>query len=120
MENDSGAGDPLLRAIAEFRAELNRLIDEQIERLGSPEESPRAEPLDDRSCDAYASPPRLEARTRLGPRTTPAPEPAPAGPPGDPRQRLEALAKRLDGRRRAAGDAGRGREPIPTGEPGGA
>ena len=82
MPHDPGAGDPLLRAIADCRVVLDRLIDEQVSRLSGLEEpKPR--------------------------RTT---KPAPVTPPpspdlGDPRERLDALAKRLDGRLKRFGES---------------
>ena len=94
MPNDPGAGDPLVRAIAECRAELDRLIDDQAALLNGREEPLRAEP-----------------RARRAPRPAPVSDP-PEPVSDDPRQRLDALAKRLDGRLKRATAEG-GREPSP-------
>jgi hypothetical protein len=91
--------DPLLRAIAEFRREVDRLFDEQAARLS------------------------IRARDSALDLPVPAaPEPSDEirGRAPDPRPRLDALAKHLDRRRRlGAGtgpDASERRERVP--EPG--
>jgi hypothetical protein len=79
--------DPLLRAIADLRVDMNHLIDEQVNSIKE-------------RLDEQAQPRTLR----------PAPVPIVTEPPDetskvreiDPRQRLEALAKHLDHRLRLA------------------
>ena len=140
MRNEPGPGDPLLRAVADCRAELDRLIDEQVEwlsRLG-PAPAPRTSLASnwrgpDGGRSAVSAPTLVSTSVAVsGPGPTPepvaykpeprpkrgarsvlaAPTPAPAltvEPSGSasmesPLRRLDALAKRLDGQRRRAGD----------------
>ena len=87
MPSDTESNDPLLRAIAELRSDVNHLIDEQVAYVKE-----RVEEL---------TPPR-------GPRPAPVlnvtepPEELAKGRSLDPRQRLDALAKHLDHRLRVA------------------
>jgi hypothetical protein len=75
----AGPADPLLRAIADFRDEVNRLLDEPAVRL-----SVRSGDFVPPVTVAIAPEPSDDGRSR-----------AP-----DPRLRLDALAKHLDSRRR--------------------
>ncbi len=143
--SDHDAGDPLLRAIADLRDELNRLIDEQVASVGALEAralepslapAPVSAPApvhSDFPGDRYAVAPATAANggktgkrpQRTSPAgdlpTTPPPDPAPAPAPpssesaGDPRLRLDALAKRLDGRLKR-GNGGPGERPKGEGD----
>jgi hypothetical protein len=87
MAGDLEDDDPLLRAIAELRTEVNQLIDEQVSYVKDRvEEQPVHRPF------------------RLAPVSTatePSAEPAKVRTL-DPRERLDALAKHLDHRLRQA------------------
>src|SRR3954452_4721925 len=91
MTGDTDPQDPLQRAIVELRLELSRMIDEQVAYLKE-----RTEEI---------APPRPSR-----PSPSPSPSAVMAEPPDevararalDPRQRLDALAKHLDNRRRLA------------------
>jgi hypothetical protein len=89
MPGDPETNDPLLRVIAELRADLNQWIDEQLAYVKERVEEP--------------NPPRTMRPTpvlNLTEAVPPAPVEADRVQPLDPRQRLDALAKRLDHRRR--------------------
>jgi hypothetical protein len=118
--NGDQGGDPLLRAISDLRDEVNRLIDDQVARLGALEstaaEAPaapvRAAMTVDRPGPVAPTPPKSEAPAKRTPRPATAPEAPPQAPSSgtndDPLQRLDALAKHLDGRlRRGKGDGER-------------
>lgn len=156
--NGQESGDPLLRAIADLRVDIDRLIDAQLASLGTWEASVREpEPAFAHGASAAPapahSPPHPEPAaewypleplhpangTKNGkrpasrpvpgtdlppvpaaPTAPPAPPVSPSAPPtatpslqaptesnADPRSRLDALAKRLDGRlKRGNGGAG--------------
>jgi hypothetical protein len=96
MSSDPELDDSLVRTLAELRRELNHLIDEQVSYLKERQEEP------------------ISARAAM-PRPAPAvvAAPSPPEPPDDarargldPRQRLDALAKHLDHRRRQANGTG--------------
>jgi hypothetical protein len=88
MPSDHEVNDPLLRSIAELRAELNSLIDEQVAYVKERVEEPVA--------------PRV-LRTAPVLSVTEPPEEVATVRSLDPRQRLDALAKHLDHRLRLAG-----------------
>ena len=147
------SGDPLLRAIADLRVDIDRLIDAQLASLGTWEASEREpEPAFAHGASAVPAPPHAPPElaadwypleplhpangTKNGKRSAARPAPpadlppapaAPTAPPvtpsappaatpslqapaesnADPRSRLDALAKRLDGRlKRGNGGAG--------------
>jgi hypothetical protein len=97
MRDEAIQDDPLIRAIAELRSEVDRLIDAEIARLG-----------------AVAARPAIATNGR---HVEPAPEPepiepsrpAPDGDASDPGLRLDALAQRLEGRLRRARERTNGR-----------
>jgi hypothetical protein len=117
VHHQTELGAPLLRVITELRLDVDRLIDEEVRRLGMPprREAKAIEIGAGRELMAAAP-----ARTRPGGSTSGRengqPGPRAAGPrppegPGDddPSRRLDALAKHLDDRmRRAAG------RPVPA------
>jgi hypothetical protein len=87
MPSDHEANDPLLRSIAELRAEVKLLIDEQVAYVKERgEEPPAPRSLRAAPVMSMAEPPEEVARVRAL----------------DPRQRLDALAKHLDHRLRLA------------------
>jgi hypothetical protein len=118
--------DPLLRAIAELRVDLNHLINEQIACVKERwEEPPVLRSL--RTAPSLTPVPAAAPAPASVPASTPAPAPAlvvadvpeAAAKPRtlDPRQRLDALAKRLDHRARQAIVPGAERaERTPTSE----
>jgi hypothetical protein len=130
MPSDSEVMDPLLRAIAELRVDLNHLINEQIACVKERwEEPPVLRSL--RTAPPLTPAPALTPVPAAVPVPAPAPASAPApalvvaGAPEaaakprtlDPRQRLDALAKRLDHRARQANVPGAERaERSPTPE----
>src|SRR5262245_33477699 len=83
--------DDLLRAIAELRIDVNRLIDEQVARVKERAEEP-----------ATAPPPARTLRPAPVPNVPEPPDDVGKGRTLDPRQRLDALAKHLDHRLRQA------------------
>jgi hypothetical protein len=85
MGQDEADGDPLLKAIGEFRQELTHWIDGRIASL--------------REQDAELEPPALEQD--LDP-TPFAAEPRDAELAGDPRNRLDLLARHLNDRLRGS------------------
>jgi hypothetical protein len=87
MPSDVEVNDPLLRSIAELRAELNGLIDEQVAYVKERVEEP--------------APPRV-LRAAPAMNVTEPVEEVPRVRALDPRQRLDALAKHLDHRLRLA------------------
>jgi hypothetical protein len=93
MPSDHEVNDPLLRSIAELRAELNSLIDEQVAYVKERVEEPvaprvlRPAPPMSVSVSVNAIEPPEEVGTVRA---------------LDPRQRLDALAKHLDHRLRLA------------------
>jgi hypothetical protein len=88
MPSDHEVNDPLLRSIAELRAEVNLLINEQVAYVrGRMEAPPGARgPRVGPSVMSVTEPPEEVTQVR----------------PLDPRQRLDALAKHLDHRLRLA------------------
>jgi hypothetical protein len=101
MPGDAEIDDPLLRAIAELRDEVNRLIDEQV---ASAKERDRAGEPSPAHARRPAPSPSMAAATA---------EPARARPL-DPSQRLDALARHLDHRRRLNGSPTPDRAGRPT------
>jgi hypothetical protein len=129
MPESQSARDPLLQAIVDFRLELDRVIAEQVVALGQAADRPARGGLERTTVEAAATAlpgPRVKKapRTSLGDRGQLASssgavpdqaEPAESGRGEDPRQRLNALAKRLDGRlRRVNGTSAS--QPAPSGE----
>ena len=92
MPSDPEVNDPLLRALAELRVEMNQLIDEQVAYVKERVEDPvshrvlRAAPVMAAPVMSVTEPAEEVAKARSL----------------DPRQRLDALAKHLDHRLRLA------------------
>jgi hypothetical protein len=87
MSSDVEDDDSLLRAIAEFRSEVNHLIDEQLAYVKDRVEEPSAHrPFRSAPVPTVTEPPAEPAKVRTL----------------DPRERLDALAKHLDHRLRQA------------------
>jgi hypothetical protein len=87
MPSDPEENDPLLRALAELRQEVNSLIDEQVAQVKERvQESNVSRPLRPAVVMNVAEPTEDVAKARAL----------------DPRQRLDALAKHLDHRLRLA------------------
>ena len=114
MNEDTGKTDAILQTIASLRTDVNRLIDEQLARLSALEQKRIVEPVAERRFNppqpAYQPTPRaarVPAAARVREPLEPAPAPAPPPPlkpeSDDPSQRLDALAKHLDGRLRRTG-----------------
>ena len=83
MTGDAEVSDPLLRAIAELRTDVNLLIDEQVALVKD-----RVEEL---------TPPRsVRSAPAMNATATEAPDEGTKARSLDPRQRLDALAKHLD------------------------
>ena len=95
--------DPLLRAVADLRAEVDRVIDAEIARLG--QAAPRPEPVNGRHAPAAVRPPIAAPEPASGE----VPLPAPEAEDGDPGKRLDALAQRLEGRLRRSREKTNGR-----------
>jgi hypothetical protein len=126
---------PILDAIAGFRQAVNRLIDEHkaglLHRVSEPEADHFVDAVVPRpsAMDAMAMPrselpvaPRAWSPPQPNPKPaleaalpTPATEPGSMSHPDDPRQRLDALAKLLD-RRRKPGGASMTDAPSPSGD----
>jgi hypothetical protein len=103
MPSDAESND-LLRAIAELRIDVNRLIDEQVAQVKARVEEPATSPM----------PPRA-MRLAPVPKVPDPPDESGNGRTLDPRQRLDALAKHLDHRlRQANGPAAERTERAPS------
>jgi outer membrane biosynthesis protein TonB len=119
MSQNTADDTALLQTIAELRADVNRLIDEQLTRVRTLEEKRVVEAGAERRFTAPPPPPTPAPPAPLPPPVVRAPRPQPAVKPreqpaelptkpetDDPSQRLDALARHLDGRlRRASGKA---------------
>lgn len=97
MVIEPGEDDPLLRAIAEFRVEVDRLIDAEVRRR---EVVAQARDLASRLAPTGGPPREIPVLS-----VTPAPEPR-AGAEDDPRRRLDLLAQRLESRLRQSASPG--------------
>ena len=110
MSTSAGPDAALLQTIAELRHDVNRLVDEQLARVRALDEKQAAPAPSERRYSAPQPPPAPAPRP---PRAQPAArarevveEPPPPAPSDDPSQRLDALARHLDGRlRRSNGHA---------------
>lgn len=114
MSRQVGDDDALLQTIAGLRTDVNRLIDEQLTRLNALEQKRPPEPAAERRFSAPASAYQPAPRAPRTPAPAPAPvqaatrvrepvEPPPKPESDDPSQRLDALARHLDGRLRRSG-----------------
>lgn len=130
VHDDHEVNDPLLRAIAELRGQVDRLIDEQKASVGGilsyleedpgVVERPAALAVEPATVLHPPAPAELAPKARRAgapvvfdrldepsptpprPVSTAPPEPAPASRSEDPRERLDALAKHLDRKLRQA------------------
>jgi hypothetical protein len=99
MSSELEDDDPLLRAIAEFRSEVNHLIYEQLAYVKDRVEEPsNHRPFRAAPVPTVTEPPAEPAKVRSL----------------DPRERLDALAKHLDHRLRQASLPGAERSDRPT------
>jgi hypothetical protein len=124
MSVPTGDDAAVLQTIAELRSDVNRLIDEQLARVRALEEKRVAEPAPERRFSAPS------------PAPTPPPSPAPRAPrppaasrlrevveappkpdTDDPSQRLDALARHLDGRLRRSNGRAKASEDSPESPP---
>lgn len=112
MSNPAGTDATLLQTIAELRHDVNRLVDEQLARVRALDEKQAATAPAERRYSAPQPPPAPAPRP---PRAQPAArarevveEPPPPAPSDDPSQRLDALARHLDGRLRRSNGRSKG------------
>ena len=109
MSVESGDDAALLQTISELRSDVNRLIDEQLARVRTLEEKRAAEPAAERrysAPQASAPPPPRAPRASAAVRAQEPVQERTAPETDDPGQRLDALARHLDGRiRRSNGKA---------------
>jgi hypothetical protein len=103
MSVEPGDDAALLQTIVELRNDVNRLIDEQLAWVRALEEKRASEPASERRYSAPQVPappaPRAPRATAVARVREPA-EQRPAPETDDPSQRLDALARHLDGRLR--------------------
>ena len=106
MGHDTGDDTALLQTISELRADVNRLVDEQLARVRALEEK-RPDTAVERRFTAPPHPsqpavraPRAQVVSRTREPVEPPPKPAGSAAPS---QRLDALARHLDGRLRRSG-----------------
>ncbi|MDR3637329.1 MAG: hypothetical protein P4L84_26230 [Isosphaeraceae bacterium] len=109
MSVETGDDAAMLQTISELRNDVNRLIDEQLARVRSLEEKRGSEPVTERRFSppqpAYQPTARPARPSAVARNREPVEEP-PKPETGDPSQRLDALARHLDGRlRRSNGNA---------------
>lgn len=112
MSQETGDDATLLRTIAELRSDVNRLIDEQLAQVRALEEKRTAEVAVERRFSPLqppdptppaARPSRASVRAREATELPPPPPPRAEAASDDPSQRLDALARHLDGRLRRSG-----------------
>jgi hypothetical protein len=120
MSVETGDEAAVLQSISELRTDLNRLIDEQLARVRALEEKRVSEPVVERRFSAPQPAYQPTARPTRPPVVARQREPVeePVKPEtSDPGQRLDALARHLDGRLRRSNGKTRSAQGDPSERP---